>query len=110
MGVQLSRDHVGELPWRDETAKAFLGRVHDDAHHDRLLRYKLLEEVAEFLAEEDGAGLMAEAVDILEVLLTILERAGMDPDYLDLARRKKKYERGGFALGITWGDVKLADR
>jgi predicted house-cleaning noncanonical NTP pyrophosphatase (MazG superfamily) len=106
MGVQLARDLVHTVPWKDEDAKKHLGQARDAAHHDRLLRAKLLEEVAEFLEETEGPGQMDEAVDILEVLLTILDRSGMDPDYLDLARRKKKHERGGFALGITFGDVK----
>jgi len=67
------------------------GKEFDDA-----LANKLVEEAIEFLK----SGKPEELVDVLEVILTILRRAGMDMDQLEYLRQRKEDERGGLYLGL----------
>lgn len=61
---------------------------------------KLVEEVAELRAAGDADALVEEAADVLEVLLAIVAEHGATLDNIvDIARRKR-VERGGFAMQV----------
>jgi predicted house-cleaning noncanonical NTP pyrophosphatase (MazG superfamily) len=70
------------------------------------LRNKLSEEVAEFLASDNDP---EELADILEVLYTLAEQTGTDPQQLEKLRAAKAEERGGFAGRIVWSGNRPAD-
>nr|WP_073967471.1 nucleoside triphosphate pyrophosphohydrolase [Streptomyces sp. CB02460] len=65
------------------------------------LRYKLTEEVAEFLAADDASA-PGELADILEVARALAANLGIDPAALEELRKEKHRERGGFARRIIW--------
>jgi predicted house-cleaning noncanonical NTP pyrophosphatase (MazG superfamily) len=75
-----------------------LVRVADRQEYRDLLRGKLTEEVAEFLASDD----LEELADILEVVLTLAGELGVDAEGLEVLRTAKAAERGGFTGRIVW--------
>lgn len=74
-------------------------RIAGSQEYRTLLREKLTEEVAEFLASDDDP---EELADILEVLFALAEQAGTDRQRLERLRAAKEQERGGFAERIVW--------
>lgn len=61
---------------------------------------KLVEEVAELRAAGDADAVVEEAADVLEILLAIVAEHGPTLDSIvDIARRKR-VERGGFAMRV----------
>lgn len=61
---------------------------------------KLVEEVTELRAAGDADAVVEEAADVLEVLLAIVAEHGATLDSIvDIARRKR-VERGGFAMRV----------
>ncbi|HEY5986539.1 MAG TPA: nucleoside triphosphate pyrophosphohydrolase [Streptosporangiaceae bacterium] len=74
-------------------------RVANAEEYGLLLRAKLSEEVAEFLASDDDP---EELADILEVLFALAEYVGTGPEQLEKLRAVKALERGGFAGRIVW--------
>ena len=61
---------------------------------------KLVEEVAELRAAGDADAVVEEAADVLEILLAIVAEHGATLDSIvDIARRKR-VERGGFAMRV----------
>jgi predicted house-cleaning noncanonical NTP pyrophosphatase (MazG superfamily) len=100
------RDFVGKLV-RDGIPSIIrsAGRVADvralDTEDFRAaLGDKLVEEVAELRAAGDADAVIEEAADVLEVLLAIVAEHGATLDSIvDIARRKR-VERGGFAMRV----------
>jgi len=88
---KLVRDRIPEIVTasgaRPET------RVADPVEYRALLRAKLVEEVQEFLQDENPA----ELADILEVIHALGQDLGMDSDELERRREKKVTERGSFS-------------
>jgi predicted house-cleaning noncanonical NTP pyrophosphatase (MazG superfamily) len=68
-------------------------RVADPAEYTGLLRAKLSEEVAEYMASGDPS----ELADILEVVHALAALDGLTPADLERLRAEKATERGGFA-------------
>ena len=87
---KLVRDRIPEIVTasgaRPET------RVADPLEFRALLRAKLVEEVHEFLEDENPA----ELADILEVVRALAADLSTDPDELERIREKKVTERGAY--------------
>jgi predicted house-cleaning noncanonical NTP pyrophosphatase (MazG superfamily) len=87
---KLVRDRIPEIVTasgaRPET------RLADPVEYRALLRAKLVEEVHEFLEEENPA----ELVDILEVVRALAADLGTDAEELERQREKKAAENGAF--------------
>jgi predicted house-cleaning noncanonical NTP pyrophosphatase (MazG superfamily) len=100
------RDFVGKLV-RDgipsiirSAGRAADVRALDTEDFGAALGDKLVEEVAELRAASDADAVVEEAADVLEVLLTIVAEHGATLDNIvDIARRKR-VERGGFAMRV----------
>ncbi|GAA4214924.1 nucleoside triphosphate pyrophosphohydrolase [Actinocatenispora rupis] len=92
---KLVRDRIPEIVTasgaRPET------RVADPVEYRALLRAKLVEEMHEFLEEENPA----ELVDILEVVRALAIDLSTDPEELERLREKKATENGTFAERIV---------
>jgi predicted house-cleaning noncanonical NTP pyrophosphatase (MazG superfamily) len=92
---KLVRDRIPEIVTasgaRPET------RIADPVEYRALLRAKLVEEVYEFLEDENPA----ELVDILEVVRALAIDLDTDSDELERLRDKKAVERGGFSERIV---------
>jgi predicted house-cleaning noncanonical NTP pyrophosphatase (MazG superfamily) len=74
-------------------------RAAGPGEHRALLRDKLAEETAEYLASADDSG---ELADILEVVYALAARAGITRRELNRLRRAKRRRRGGLDAGIVW--------
>jgi predicted house-cleaning noncanonical NTP pyrophosphatase (MazG superfamily) len=70
--------------------------IADDEEYWQKLKEKLEEEVDEFLEKSTEE----EMADILEVINAIVELKKMDKEKLELLRKKKASERGGFKRKI----------
>jgi predicted house-cleaning noncanonical NTP pyrophosphatase (MazG superfamily) len=100
------RDFVGKLV-RDSipsiirsAGRAADVRALDTEDFGAALGDKLVEEVAELRAASDADAVVEEAADVLEVLLAIVAEHGATLDSIvDIARRKR-VERGGFAMRV----------
>ena len=90
--VKLVRDKIPEIVARERGSGKASSRVAGAREFSRLLRDKLREEVAEFLA----SGKPEELADILEVVRALAEEAGIRPRELEAIRRRKAKKRGGF--------------
>ncbi|MEV0838946.1 nucleoside triphosphate pyrophosphohydrolase [Actinocatenispora sera] len=92
---KLVRDRIPEIVSasgaRPET------RVADPVEFRALLRAKLVEEVYEFLEDENPA----ELADILEVVRALAVDLSTEPDELERMRKKKVTERGSYAERIV---------
>lgn len=104
MGARLVRDRVGDVDWRFPEAKAGLRPVRDGEEHSWLLLQKLLEEVGEFSVATTPEEIVAEGADVLEVILTWLELAGVAAPHTALtdAANAKREAVGGFTSGVVW--------
>jgi len=89
--IKLVRDRIPEIVSRERGEKAVY-RVAGKREYLRLLREKLEEEVAEYLAGEAAE----ELADIAEVIRALGEAGGMSPRRMESIRREKARERGGF--------------
>jgi predicted house-cleaning noncanonical NTP pyrophosphatase (MazG superfamily) len=76
-------------------------RIADPGEYRDLLRAKLAEEVQEFLDSDRDVD-VEELADILEVVFTLAERAGISRGDLEDIRAAKAEERGGFTQGVVW--------
>jgi predicted house-cleaning noncanonical NTP pyrophosphatase (MazG superfamily) len=100
------RDFVGKLV-RDgipsiirSAGRAANVRALDTEDSGAALGDQLVEEVAELRAASDADAVVEEAADVLEVLLAIVAEHGATLDSIvDIARRKR-VERGGFAMRV----------
>jgi predicted house-cleaning noncanonical NTP pyrophosphatase (MazG superfamily) len=106
VGLKLIRDKKPDMAWDNESAKSLIVRIEDDRAFEVLLLQKLFEELGEFLKELMSGtvgGLLDEAADLYEVILTILETQRLDPDQLEAVRRMKYASEGGFNQRLAWG-------
>ncbi len=71
-------------------------RIADELEYDQKLREKLVEEVEEFLRDNNTA----ELADILEVVYALAGRLGTSREEVEQLRKQKAEERGGFEEGI----------
>lgn len=102
MGLELVRDNLANVPWRDEDQKQYLRPVADVEEHRRLLRQKLVQEVAELLAVTHQLDLLEECADVYEVMLAMLGSSGMNSLDLAVAAENKRELRGGFSEGLVY--------
>jgi predicted house-cleaning noncanonical NTP pyrophosphatase (MazG superfamily) len=71
-------------------------RVLEDEEYTDYLRKKLQEEVAEYLSAETSEQKLEELADVLEVIHAILRESETSFEKLELVRRAKFEECGGF--------------
>lgn len=92
---KLIRDKIPQIIEKDgrtcETIK-----VSREEHYQRL-KEKLMEEVTEFIQDEN----IEELADIYEVIAALSEFVGKGEEELMEVRNKKRDERGGFREGIV---------
>lgn len=92
---KLIRDKIPQIIEKDgricETIK-----VNREEHYQRL-KEKLMEEVTEFIQDEN----IEELADIYEVIAALSEFVGKGEEELRSVREKKREERGGFREGIV---------
>jgi len=69
-----------------------IAHIADDEEYWQKLKEKLQEEVDEFLKDSNEE----ELADILEVIYAICDFKNFDKEKLELLRKKKTEERGGF--------------
>lgn len=95
MAEKLVRDRIPEIIRRDgqEPQTRILG----DDEYLKALDAKLMEEVHEYLADND----LHELEDILEVVRAIAVARGSTYDAIEEGRQKKLSERGGFLEKIS---------
>jgi len=72
----------------------------DAAEIERLLIAKLDEELQELAAS--GYNDAAEYADVLEVLMALATRRGIEAVTIARARQAKRREKGGFGRGLVW--------
>ena len=87
---KLVRDHIPEIIRAKGTTP--ISHVADTEEYRLKLREKLLEEVAEFLADPSAE----EIADIQEVLFALADDLEISHDELERIRLKKAEERGTF--------------
>lgn len=97
---KLIRDKIPQIIEKDgrtcETVK-----VNREEHYQRL-KEKLMEEVTEFIQDEN----MEELADVYEVIAALSEFVGKGEEELMEVRNKKREERGGFREGIVLKSTK----
>lgn len=97
---KLIRDKIPQIIEKDgrtcETIK-----VSREEHYQRL-KEKLMEEVTEFIQDEN----IEELADIYEVIAALSEFVGKGEEELMEVRNKKREERGGFREGIVLKSTK----
>lgn len=93
---KLVRDRIPDII-RSQGLKPVV-RVASPDEYEALLRDKLGEEVAEFLASGD----VGELADVVEVVYALAALAGVDSGHLELLRAAKADDRGGFAERLVW--------
>lgn len=89
--------------WRDKAVdlmKEMKSIIHwhrlEDAEYDEQLRLKLLEEAEEVARASSKQELMEELADVFEIIDSICEVNGVDPEEIRGIQCKKRLERGGF--------------
>jgi predicted house-cleaning noncanonical NTP pyrophosphatase (MazG superfamily) len=97
---KLVRDKIPEII----KSKGMIPIVHiaDEEEYWQKLKEKLQEEVNEFFKKENEE----ELADILEVIYAICEFKNFDKEKLELLRRKKAEEGGGFQDKIILDETK----
>ena len=97
---KLVRDKVPErIRSRGQVA---VTHIADDAEYDQKLKEKLREEVEEFHQSDT----LEELADIVEVIEAILRFRGWTWAKLEVVRRKKAEERGGFQERVVLEEVR----
>ena len=91
---KLVRDRIPEII--RQRGDVPVTHIADDAEYWKKLKEKLREEVEEF--SKDGSE--EELADILEVIYAICDFRKIDREKLELARKRKAKERGGFKSKI----------
>ncbi len=76
--------------------------IADDEEYWQKLKEKLKEEVDEFIEDSNEE----ELADILEVIYTICDFKNFDREEVELLRKRKAEERGGFRNKIILDEIK----
>jgi len=97
---KLVRDNIPEI-LKQKGLVPIIHRANDVEYKERL-KYKLMEEVNEFLVSDDRR----ELADILEVIYAISDFEKMGTDELENIRKDKLNERGKFSNRIIFDEVK----
>ncbi|MCM0647364.1 nucleoside triphosphate pyrophosphohydrolase [Clostridium swellfunianum] len=92
---KLVRDNIPEIIIKSGRSCIIRRAGAEDKYE--LLKYKLREEVEEFLEEDN----LEELADIMEVLFSLADGLGYREKNLIEKREEKKAERGGFKEGIV---------
>ena len=87
---KLIRDKIPEIIEAD--GKDYRVRKLDDDEYLKSLNAKLQEELDEY----QESGKVEELADLLEIIYAILDHKGISRDKLEVIRRRKQQERGGF--------------
>lgn len=87
---KLVRDKIPKII--KQKAEVPITHIADDEEYWQKLKEKLKEEVDEFLKNGDEE----ELADILEIIHAICDFKGIDKQKLELVRKNKAEERGGF--------------
>ncbi|HEX3568848.1 MAG TPA: nucleoside triphosphate pyrophosphohydrolase [Candidatus Saccharimonadales bacterium] len=91
---KLVRDKIPDIARKNnQTPKTRI--LSDEEYHESLVA-KLKEEVAEFIADNNGE----ELADILEILHALARAIGTTPEDVEAIRKHKAEERGGFLKKI----------
>lgn len=97
---KLIRDKIpGIIKARGETP---VTHIANQEEYSKMLRLKLREEVAEFIADEKPE----ELADILEVIYQIGEEKGVTPKQLEDIRVKKVEDKGAFKEKIVLDEIR----
>ena len=99
--MKLVRDRIPELISAGQP-DAFSQAT--EAEFALLLRAKLLEEAAEAACAPDPAELLDELGDVLQVLYTLAQLAGLEPAEIECARARKARTAGAFTRRVVWHD------
>jgi len=81
----------------EKSGKKFDTHIATSVEYKKLLETKLLEEVNEYLEENN----LEELADVLEVLVGLAGYLGYTEEEFFEKRNKKKEERGGFDEGVV---------
>lgn len=96
---KLVRDRISEII--EKSGKVCKTEILSDDEYLRMLDTKLDEELTEYHQDQN----LEELADLLEVLLATVEARGYSVADLELVRKKKCVERGGFAKKILLKEV-----
>ena len=96
---KLVRDRIPEII--EQSGKICKTEILSDEDYLRMLEEKLDEELEEYHQDQN----LEELADLLEVLLATVEARGYTVAELELMRKKKAAERGGFAKKIMLREV-----
>lgn len=97
---KLVRDKIPEII--KQKSKIPITHIADDKEYWQKLKEKLLEEVDEFQKKDTKE----ELADILEVIYAICDLKKIDKEELEVLRKKKAKERGGFKDKIILDETK----
>ncbi len=96
---KLVRDKIPEIIEKDNCKPNT--RVLEETEYKKELDKKLLEEVNEYIKDDN----IEEIADILEVIYAILESKKVTKEDIELVRVKKREKRGGFEKRIFLENV-----
>ena len=97
---KLVRDKIPEIIKKKGAVP--ITHIASDDEYWQKLKEKLQEEINEFMKDENAE----ELADILEVIYTIRDYKKIDKNELELLRKKKAEERGGFKDKIILDETK----
>jgi predicted house-cleaning noncanonical NTP pyrophosphatase (MazG superfamily) len=98
---KFDRDQIPDLI-RASGHRARVKTLSSQSYREALIE-KLREEVAELVTEQRSERVLAEAADVLEVLVAIAADHGVTLDTIVDVARRKRMERGGFDMRL-WLD------
>jgi predicted house-cleaning noncanonical NTP pyrophosphatase (MazG superfamily) len=101
---KLVRDKIPEVIMK--SGKSCEVEISQGKERYKLLEYKLMEEVNEFLKDKN----IEELADIMEVLFGLADNLGYSEEDLIRKRNEKREERGGFKEGVVLLKVFEEDR
>lgn len=97
---KLVRDKIPEII--EENGGIPISRILDDKEYKKCLDEKLIEEVKEYLKDDNEE----ELADVYEVFINILKYKGIELKKLEELALEKRLKRGGFDKKIYLEDVK----
>jgi len=96
---KLVRDNIPEII--KSTGGRPVTRTADEKEMAGLLKEKVLEEAGEFLKADDKDRELAELIDILEAVNAYMKLNNLSADELEVIRKRKLKEHGGFKKRIV---------